>query len=181
MARTKAQRAEAEEAAERLRGWLKPGDTVYCILRHCSRSGMQRVISLKQFTTDPERGISDGDLSWNAARALGMRYDRQREGIVIGGVGMDMGFALVYDLAFTLWPNGFGCIGEGCPSNDHSNGDRNYQPHGSKVGCSAGSDSTNCHCTRAVHWHGACAGTEAPCRADHWHREPGYSLRHRWL
>lgn len=47
----------------------------------------------------------------------------------MGGVGMDMGFALVHELSYSLWPNGFECTGQRCPSSDHANGDRNYEPH----------------------------------------------------
>lgn len=50
-------------------------------------------------------------------------------GLTVGGCGMDMGFHLVYNLSRVLFPSGFECIGKGCPSNDHSNGDRNYEPH----------------------------------------------------
>jgi hypothetical protein len=32
-----------------------------------------------------------------------------------------MGFALVYALGRKLYPDGFDCAGERCPSNDHSN------------------------------------------------------------
>lgn len=45
------------------------------------------------------------------------------------GCGMDVGFSLVYNLGWVLFPNGFECVGERCPSNDHSNGDRDYSPH----------------------------------------------------
>ena len=51
------------------------------------------------------------------------------------GCGMDMGFELVYNLGYALWPNGYTCTGDSkefgkrCRSNEHSNGDRNYQPH----------------------------------------------------
>jgi hypothetical protein len=37
---------------------------------------------------------------------MGDRFDRNREGIVVGGCGMDMGFHLVYNLGATLWPKG---------------------------------------------------------------------------
>jgi len=43
---TKAQQAEAAEAAEDLRRILKPGDTVWTVLRHVSRSGMRRRIDM---------------------------------------------------------------------------------------------------------------------------------------
>ena len=106
------------EAVERLRNWLKPGDTVYTSVVHVSRSGMQRSIKVYQ--------IKDNQplfLSYNVAKALGSGYDQHREAVKISGCGMDMGFHLVYELARTLWPNGYDCIGDKCPSNDHRNGD----------------------------------------------------------
>ena len=58
----------------------------------------------------------------------------------MGGCGMDMGFALVYNLSSALYPNGFPCTGSTgytktyrkakqprCTSNHHSNGDSVYQ------------------------------------------------------
>lgn len=45
-------------------------------------------------------------IGWLAAEAMGDTYDRDRSGIKIGGAGMDMGFALVYALGRTLWPDG---------------------------------------------------------------------------
>ena len=121
---TKVQQSEQAEALERLRGWLSAGDTVYCVLRHVSKSGMSRVIEFKKI--DGEQVLTFG---YNIAKALGMPFDRAREGVKVGGAGMDMGFAVVYDLSAKLFPAGFECIGEGCPSNDHSNGDRDYTPH----------------------------------------------------
>jgi hypothetical protein len=129
---TKAQIAERDEALERLREWLEPGDTVYTILRHVSRSGMSRSISVVR---DSEDGPHD--FTYLAARVLGYRVDERNGGLKAGGCGMDMGFHVVYSLSSRLFPNGFECIGEGdsdrwgsrCPSNDHSNGDRDYSPH----------------------------------------------------
>ena len=45
-----------------------------------------------------------------------------------------MGFHVVYNLGATLYPEGYDCIGLGCPSCDHSNGDRNRSPHPHKDG-----------------------------------------------
>jgi hypothetical protein len=121
---TKSQQTERDDAIARLREWLKPGDTVYTILRHCSRSGMARVIELVT--------IKDNEpifLGYNASLALGITYDQKRDGVKVGGTGMDMGFHLVYTLSSTLWPDGFECIGCSCTSNDHFNGDRDYTPH----------------------------------------------------
>jgi hypothetical protein len=107
--RTKAEIAAAEraEACAKLRVILKPGDTVYTVLNHVSRSGMSRSISL--YT------VVDGEniyLTGYAARALGEKRDKY-DGITLPGCGMDMGFALVYNLGYTLWPNGFGILPEG--------------------------------------------------------------------
>lgn len=152
-----AKQREAQEAIERMREWVKPGDVLYTILRHVSRSGMSRSISVLK--VDHEDAGRIYDLDYNVARALGARIDRDRGGVKVGGAGMDMGFHLVYSLSRTLFPDGFECVGEGgnycrvhgriepctscptcgngmlverrqsCPSNDHSNGDRNYTPH----------------------------------------------------
>ena len=122
---TKRQSLEREEARKELLTILKPGDTVYCILRHVSRSGMQREISL----------YTEGMVSLDhyAERVLQMRRGK-RDGLVVSGCGMDMGMHIVMNLGYVLFPDGFTCTGRDehpnmCPSNDHSNGDRNYEPH----------------------------------------------------
>lgn len=43
---TKAQSKERDEAIIQLRDWIKPGETVYTILDHVSRSGMMRAIRI---------------------------------------------------------------------------------------------------------------------------------------
>jgi hypothetical protein len=117
-------KAEVEQARDTLRAMLKPGDTVYTILRHVSRSGMMRHIAV---VVKREDGIQD--TSFLVATALQQPIDRDNGGVKCGGCGMDMGFGLVYNLSRTLFPDGFGCVGEHCPSNDHSNGDREYTLH----------------------------------------------------
>lgn len=87
-----------QEARERLRKWVKPGDTIYCILRHVSSSGMTRVIDLAT--------VNDGEIlsiGYDAALALGWPYDRRREGVRVPGTGMDMGFHLVDSLGHALF------------------------------------------------------------------------------
>jgi len=93
-----------DEAVKVLREDLKPGDTVNCILRHTSRSGMSRSISLFK---------GDADITYFAALALGDKIDQKNGGIKIGGCGMDMGFALVYNLGYALFPDGFAVKGAG--------------------------------------------------------------------
>jgi hypothetical protein len=150
---------ETEEALAALREMLPPGSTCYTILRHVSRSGMQRSIS--PVVLD-EGGPHD--ISYLVRRVLELRYDERHDGLKVGGCGMDMGFHLVYELSYVLYPDGFTCTGDGtvtnstgewclprCPSNDHHN-----PPY--------------------------------PKRHDHTYNVPpmhhnsgGYALNHRWL
>jgi len=126
----KQQQKNREEAIAKLREMLKPGDEIRTVLRHVSRSGMSRSIST----------IIDGeDWTYFTARALGLTIDQRNGGAKVGGCGMDMGFHLVYELSYKLFPDGFTCTGRDshpnpCPSNDHSNGDRDYTPHQHKSG-----------------------------------------------
>ena len=108
--------ARKGECKARLLEILKPGDTVYTILKHVSRSGMYRVIDLYVIEDNGPRRITG-----LAADLLG-GYDKRHEGARAGGCGMDMGFHLVYNLGRVLFPNGVSCAGKGrCNSNDHRN------------------------------------------------------------
>ena len=109
---------ERQEAIERLKEWVKPGDTLWTQIKHVSRSGMSRVIQVVK--------LENNEPSWlgyNIALALGWSYDRQREGVRVGGCGMDMGFHLVYELSHVLWPDGWTCIGKECRSSKHQGAD----------------------------------------------------------
>ena len=123
---TKAQQAERAKAITELRAMLKPGDTIYAICRHRAASGMFRRISL--LLLPGTAGERPYHLDYIAAKAMGDKCDGNGEGIKISGCGQDMGFALVYNLGRTLWPEGFPCAGEACRSNDHSNGMRDRTP-----------------------------------------------------
>lgn len=108
-------------ALKALREMLPPGTTVYCIVRHVARSGMSRRIDLYVMRDGAPRWISG-----YAAQVMDRRLGKQDDGIVIGGCGMDMGFALVAELSRELYPDGFECVNtkaepRKCPSNDHSN------------------------------------------------------------
>lgn len=119
------------EALAKLREWIKPGDTVYTVLDHVSASGMSRAIRVVLLDCADGR-VTDLHPNWSVGKALGLRHwkrnGREQDALVVGGCGMDMGFHLVYSLGRVLY-DGFGCVGRGCPSNDHSNGDRDYTPH----------------------------------------------------
>ena len=121
-------KAREQELLERLRGMLNPGDTIYTTLDHVARSGMYRVISLFVM-----RDNEPHDITGSAADLL-EGFDKRHGGAKAHGCGMDMGFALVYNLSSKLWPEGWDCNAETrsdgkCHSNDHSNGDQDYTPH----------------------------------------------------
>ena len=95
---TKEEKKHARETLERL---LKPGTIVYTVLRHVSRSGLQRSIQLKVVE---EGGIVD--ISWSAAVVLDVSTDAKHGGIKVRGCGEDIGYALVHALGMVLWPQG---------------------------------------------------------------------------
>ncbi len=71
--------------------------TVFCVLRHVSRSGMKRTIDLFVVRNG---GIMR--IGFHAARLIGRTWNSEREGIVVGGCGMDMGFEVVDSLRRAL-------------------------------------------------------------------------------
>ena len=100
-------KAERDEALTMLRELCKPGCTVYTVLRKVSPSGMTRWIDLYVMQDNEPRRIT-----WSAAAVGVGTYDRD-DSIKIGGCGMDMGFALVYNLGRALYPDGFGVLSVG--------------------------------------------------------------------
>jgi len=104
-------KTERASAIDRLREMLNPGDTVYTILRHVSKSGMTRHIGLviirDGYTLHP---------NYNVAAALDLPL--KRDAVSVSGCGMDMGFHIVYNLGMVLWPKG----------TDTPHGTRNGEP-----------------------------------------------------
>lgn len=125
-----AKEKEREEARQKLLEMIKPGDTVYTVLRHVSRSGMYRAIDLYIMQDNQPVWIS-----YTAAKLL-EGYDQRHEACRASGCGMDMGFHLVHNLGYALFPDGFQCTGDNrdnhyCPSNDHNN--TPYPPRDGKM------------------------------------------------
>ena len=116
-------RLDRERAIERLRLLFPPGSTVHTDIVHVARSGMPRRVKVYAVEDGEVRNVSG-----MVATATESRWHDDGS-IVVGGCGFDAGFHTVYDLACTLYRDGFTCTGKGCPSNDHSNGDRVYTPH----------------------------------------------------
>lgn len=120
-------RLQRAECVERLRNMLPPGTKVATLVTHVSRSGMAR--SIRVFAPgDDGHSI---DISGSVAHVIGDRFDSTNGGVRVMGCGMDMGFHVVYSLSRALYPHGFECIGDRCPSNDHGNREtRTQHPEG---------------------------------------------------
>lgn len=161
---------EKLEAIEMLKKSVKPGDTIYTTLKHVSKSGMMRVIDLFIIEDNEPRRITG-----LACRAIGNSYNDRHEGMTMGGCGMDMGFAAVYDLSHTLFSEGFDCIGEGCPSNDHNNAYMDIKQNVCPV-CKQHSD------IGLNEKRGNLSVCSSTCARGKWHHSSGgYALKHRWM
>ena len=84
-----------DEVIEYLKSSLKDGDIIYTNVQHVSQSGMTR--DIKIIKINENRPLN---FNYYVSKALGYRI--KNNGIRISGCGMDMGFALIYDLSRTL-------------------------------------------------------------------------------
>lgn len=93
---------EKQEALDNLREWLPRGQRVYTILRHVSKSGMSRDISLVVFPKGAHWPIHPNHA---AAKALGWRLVTRNgsDAIRVSGCGMDTGFHLVHSISSMLY------------------------------------------------------------------------------
>lgn len=94
---------ETLSAIESLQEIFPSGSNAYVVQRHVSQSGMMRRLSVLS--------VQDGeirDVTYLVARALGRKLERGHDfSIRVNGCGMDMHFALVYDLSSVLYGNGY--------------------------------------------------------------------------
>jgi hypothetical protein len=96
--RQKAEQAsEQADAIDRLTCCFPVGASVHVLLRHVSRSGMSRSISVLH-----AEGGEISDISFLLRRAGLGRFDSKHGGIVRQGCGMDMGADLVMSLSRLL-------------------------------------------------------------------------------
>jgi len=96
---TKTQAAQDKaKAISKLRDMIKPGDTIYTVLRHVSASGMRRSIDAYIIRNNEPMW-----LSYWVGKAIGYKADNRRGGLIINGCGTDMGFELVYNLSATVF------------------------------------------------------------------------------
>lgn len=90
-----------DEAVATLHKLLKPGSTVYTILRHVSSSGMSRAIDFMVMHKNEPVNISH-----LVTAVSSYNSDPRHEGVKVSGAGMDMGFHVVYSLGRIMWPDG---------------------------------------------------------------------------
>jgi len=98
---SKTTKQEQEEAKKWLKKTLQKGDTIYTVLRHVSRSGLYRAIELYVIKKNEPLRIS------RAASMLLEGYDEKHDACKAHGCGMDTGFNLVYNLAYSLYKDGY--------------------------------------------------------------------------
>ena len=92
--------AMKKQAIANLLEILKPGQTVFCTLRNVSGSGMSRRISFHVIKGEDFKQI-------DYLIALACDYKQSdKDGLIVPGCGMDMGFSVVYNLGRAVWPAG---------------------------------------------------------------------------
>lgn len=104
---------------------LKAGDTIYTVLRHVSSSGMFRVIDAYVIRKNELVNIL-AILTDEQKDELLSHYkrDHERSGFRMSGCGMDMGFALVFDVGRICFPKGFIVTDKTIHRNGAKNGTR---------------------------------------------------------
>lgn len=109
------------EYRQTLKNFLKPGTTVYTIMRFVSRTGATHSVSLVAAKGGTILPLDDIMVS----SGMKLTPDNKFGGFKFTVSGYDTGKIAVYDLSRALYPNGFPCLGtEKCQSPEHEE----YQP-----------------------------------------------------
>ena len=90
------------EAYDYFKTNLKKNDTIYCMIKHVSQSGMSRHISFFYIRNNEPRFITP-----RISDFLDYKMNKYHDAIVVGGCGMDMGFHLIYTLSKILFNDGY--------------------------------------------------------------------------
>lgn len=96
---------DRQQAIEMLRKIFPKGATVNTIVRHVSRSGMQRAISVLDVDSETGRVY---EISGLVARALELHLHPTERGVKMNGCGMDMAWEIVYRLGHALYGDELG-------------------------------------------------------------------------
>lgn len=112
---TKQQKAEAMEYLKRN---LAEGDTVFYIVKNVSNSGMYRHIDFYTFKVkdvfeEGESRVQKVWLSGAISKVLGYPLKQKTNALGVSGCGMNMGFAVIYNLAEVLFDDGYKLNDEG--------------------------------------------------------------------
>lgn len=84
MSRQSLKTKEAQEAAARLAAWIPTkGATIYTNQKHRSRSGLRRIVQFMVIAPDGAGKPNLFFIGYSIAQALGWRYDREREGVIL--------------------------------------------------------------------------------------------------
>lgn len=81
---------------------LIKGETIYTVLRHVSRTGMTRWISVFAI-----RGGDLVNITRYVSEVTHFKYDDRRDALRVHGAGMDVGFHVVYELSYQLYDSGY--------------------------------------------------------------------------
>jgi hypothetical protein len=130
---TKAQEAQRQEDIAWLKTIIKPGDTLYTILKSVSSSRMSRNIDVYailkpengETTNNTENGQGQPRMVWLSryiARIADIRFNDKKSCLTIGGIGMDMGFEIVYQLGRCMYPDGVEIPGNGLSESSKRDG-----------------------------------------------------------
>lgn len=115
---TKAERIQRKaESLAFLRKHLNPGDAVYTLIAHVSRSGMSRDVRLFMPYMAQNLRLATEERGAQVPRIMPITFyvahatdstlaDRGEWVIPMNGAGYDAGFELVYRLGRAIWPNG---------------------------------------------------------------------------
>ena len=145
-----------------LRGLFPPGSKVFCTVTRVASSGMSR--NIRAFAMIPgtdTHGPEPRDVSDAVATVIDARSGNG--GVTMGGCGMDMGFALVYELSHALYPDGFGIECDSWPKG----GRRRYRPPSKAAAARA--------VAKGYTFRGRNGDTSG------WDPDGGYALRKEWL
>ena len=97
---TTLKQSECADAIASLKSMIRPGATVYTVIRSVAKSGMSRTMSV--FI------VKDGELqniTWYVGKVLDypVRDVDGHRAIRVNGAGMDMGFHVVYSLSRVMF------------------------------------------------------------------------------
>lgn len=114
----KVTKQQKDEALAFLKNNLNEHDTVFYIVKNVSNSGMYRHIDFYTFKVkdvfeEGENRVQKVWLSGAISKVLGYPLKEKTQSLGVSGCGMNMGFAVIYNLAEVLFGDGYKLNDEG--------------------------------------------------------------------